>query len=175
MIVIEVPAFAFAVITLAAALYIAKRIEEVVRAINRSVLQRRINEINALHDEALAEIRTDFEFLWTTEFSQKVRDALVAESPFPSEFLTVEEEQYRERVIAQGLQNTHGVALHLAVHARMGDREKKLMARLPRGQARDQIRESYEEHEVSLEADRHVFMQIGFDVQEFERFFSSAS
>ena len=172
MIVIEVPAFAFAIITLAAALYIAKRIEEVVRAINRSVLQRRINEINSLHDKALSEIRTDFEFWWTTELSQKVHDALLEE--IPSSHLEMMEDDYKDHLIEEGVRNTHGVALHLAMHARMGDREKILMARLPRG-IREEVEASYREHEAALEADRHAFVRIGFDVQEFERFFSSAS
>lgn len=171
MIVIDVPALALTIVTLAAALYVAKRIEEVVVTIRRGVVKRRLREINALHDKALDEIHTDFEFWWTTELSQKVRDALLAE--IPPDHLMMMDEGDKERVIESSVLNTHGVALHLAVHARMGDRQKVLMARLPRD-VREQVEAFNVEHEASLEADRHIFLRIGFDLQEFERFFSAS-
>ena len=172
MTIVKVPALTVSLVTLASGLYIAKRVEEVYRTTQDRIMDRRIKEIRSLHHRATEEVRADFELWWMTEFRQKAREALLAEAP--TEYPGVDDEfqdEFQDQLIERSLQNVHGVALHLAAHAHMGNREERLFARLPRS-AREDAQAARAEHEQALVQDRLVFTTMGLDIKEFERFFS---
>lgn len=170
----DIPAITIFVVTLAAAIYCLEYIRELTEKAIQAIIRRHLQSIEELHDHAYEEVETAFAFWWSDKPAQTVRQALRGQQPLiaqaedvPAELLDV--------LFAPLVDTYRSLALHLAVHARMSQEERRILKRLTNFYGiREYALKKRSEHEEQLEAERARLVAVGIDVDQLEADFASS-
>jgi hypothetical protein len=165
------------IVIIAALLYIGDKLMEALSKSASRMIKQRLDALNALHDEARTEIESSFELWWEDGQKQKARSATLQKmtAQLPSEIPTEFVEQMVGPMIDLSLEGLESAAMHLAIHAHMGNKEKELMAKLPKiGNFQQEVVKQREEHERDLDRIRGELLDHGLDPMDLEQHFVTA-
>jgi len=162
----------------AAVVYLASQLSTFINRMRMRTLKQRLDAINNLHDEVENEIKPSFELWWEDGPSRQVREAalqkLAMQLPvgIPSDMV----EQMVAPLLPHVLGGVQEMALHLAIHARMGDQDQRLIAKLPKvGHMRDDVTKHHDEHEQYIDRLRADVLDHGINPAELEAHFVEAA
>lgn len=170
---VELPYLTVVLVTLAAAFYCGERLNQLASNFVMRRISQRLRALEELHEATYREIRTEFDFWWSGEPQQAVKQAVIKQAPLPLEVIESMPPEMIDSITQSIALDHRDAALHLAVHARMAESEQSLMDSISNSQGlRDKIKADREDHENDLERMRTMLVAAGVDINDLEAHFS---
>jgi hypothetical protein len=179
---VQVPAFTFALVTLAALLFLLEYLAALLgwfvghakKAYFMRHMKRYSKRLDELHDGVLADVDMYFDLWWLEEPSKIAREAALDQLPFPEEMRDDVPEGLIEMMLESIVRHYRSVARHVAVHAVLGGKDKELVNTLPKAIGiRERALQYQAEHDERLEQERAMLAAAGINVDKLEAEFSS--
>lgn len=159
-------------VTVAATVYLLKQARRFVETTIALIMTRVARELENLHQEIRSDIQTSFELWW--ENGQRQNAVKGLRKQFGDEVAHIDDESL-EAVLALPLAEIKRAAWHLAVHANMGNRDEKIIAKLPNiGGLRDDVVNNRKSHDQELDDALLALTTFGLDPVELNNYFSTS-
>ena len=170
---VELPYLTVVLVSLAAGIYVLKEAKHYFTKAVMAYIELRVGVLKHLHEATYNAIKTEFDFWWSGDSSQRLRKHLTEKMPIPPELREQMPSEMLDVMISPQMDEYRDIALHLATHARMGDGDLTLIHSLPKfwGLRRIAI-EQREEHQADLDEDRAKLIEAGVDTIQLESHFA---
>ena len=172
--VLELPAITIALITLAAAFYVGQRLSETMVTWQRVRINRILTDFEKIHEVAFDDVDTvSFDLHWDGISDIVKHYAKKSNLLVPEEIRDIMPPEMVDQLAQPQLIEAHNVARHLAVHARMGNKDRQFASRLRSKLHREALTQIIAKHEKELDEQRALLVNLGVDVSALERHFAS--
>ncbi len=172
--VLELPAITIALITLAAAFYVGQRLSETMVTWQRVRINRILTDFEKIHEVAFDDVDTvSFDLHWDGISDIVKHYAKKSNLLVPEEIRDIMPPEMVDQLVQPQLIEAHNVARHLAVHARMGNKDRQFASRLRSKLHREALTQIIAKHEKELDEQRALLVNLGVDVSALERHFAS--
>ena len=167
------PVYTVVIVSLAATLYCLNMLRRAARVLFVVAIHKRIDGIRRLKADAMNKIETDFDFWWSDQPLQAVREKVIEKLNIPDEIKQGLPTEEVEPFIAPAVHAARDIALHLAIHAYIAREEDIRISKLPRFNGlRDKMLDDRDQHMLELERTRTELELVGVDVEELEKRFT---
>lgn len=172
MLTIVLPPFTAVVITIAALLYISDRFGTIIARDRNHRLDSVIRKLEKIHEDAAKEIDDmSFDLYWS-DIVDNIKRRLKERVVVPDELRNALPSELLEGLLEPQVLEIRGISRHLAIHARMGNKDRAYIDRLPKS-LRQKLTDAFEDHNEDLERQRTMLVGAGVDIDALEAHFSS--